>query len=490
MTASLFCDECGAAITSQMIYCNVCRHRLGTSSPHQFIQVTQTTPSFSMTLPAGPLRPDSLLAQRYLIVDQIGQGGFATVFKAKDRYQKNKLVAIKQINLASLSPQEMIEATDSYNREIMLLSRLRHDHLPHIYDHFTDPEHWYVVMDYIAGETLEDMLQKTRGGILSIKKSLDIAIALCDVLGYLHQKHPPIIFRDVKPANIMLTPEGQIYLIDFGIARLYRPGQTKDTSPLGSPGYAAPEQYGKAQTTPRSDIYGLGATLQRLITGREPFEILVGGWPQKRHIPAKLQAYIAHMLERDASLRPQSMAEVMQQLQQFKAELIEQKIKRTGVVIGKLFKRFIFLFLLLLPGILIVHFVNCPLWLTGLAFAITTVGRITLGLYRMLQGATDKLQMEDIHAVLSQVFWTQLSHTVFFSFALSMFFFCFFINSQPDSSSQFLNFLVAGIIICIGLVLGIFVLGSWLKGHATVQRHVRMQKKTAQQPIQQVQRHP
>jgi Protein kinase domain len=347
------------------------------------------------------------------------------------------------------------------------------------------------VMDYIEGETLEDMLQKVRGGALPVKKALDIAIALCDVLGYLHEQRPPIIFRDVKPANIMITPQDRVYLIDFGIARLYRPGQAKDTGALGSPGYASPEQYGKAQTTPRSDIYGLGATLQTLITGREPFEILVGGMSHQRRIPAKLQEYIAHMLERDADLRPQSMAEVKLQLEQLKAELIEQKIKRTCAATGKFLRHLSFSLLPLLPFVLIVHLVNCPVWLAGLAFAIIIVGRIALGLRGALQDATSKLQMKDVLSILSLVFWKQLPHTAIASFGLSMLLFCLFVNSQPDSDNQGVNFLLVGFILLIGFLLGIFWLSSWLEGHIATRR-ARARKPAAQQQqqIQQVQKHP
>ena len=114
---------------------------------------------------------------------------------------------------------------------------------------------------------------------IRLNRTLEIGLALCDVFHYLYTQRFPIIFRDIKPANIMLTRAGRICLIDFGIARLYRPGW-KDTSPLGTVGYAAPEQYGRgAHTTPQSDIYGLGATLQTLLTGKEPLEILQDGIP-------------------------------------------------------------------------------------------------------------------------------------------------------------------------------------------------------------------
>src|SRR5205823_7485733 len=107
---------------------------------------------------------------------------------------------------------------------------------------------------------------------LLLSEVLNIGIQLCTVLHYLHSQQPAIVFRDLKPANIMRTSTGQLYLIDFGIARYFKPGQAKDTVALGSPGYAAPEQYGKAQTTPRADIYSLGAVLHQLLTTRDPSE--------------------------------------------------------------------------------------------------------------------------------------------------------------------------------------------------------------------------
>src|SRR6266699_3917283 len=127
-------------------------------------------------------------------------------------------------------------------------------------------------MDFIEGETLENHLNKASQGYLSVQDALDIGSQLCSVLDYLHTRNPPIIFRDLKPSNVMRTPEGQLYLIDFGIARIFKQGQSRDTVALGSPGYAAPEQYGRAQSTPRNDIYSLGATLHHLLSGRDPSE--------------------------------------------------------------------------------------------------------------------------------------------------------------------------------------------------------------------------
>src|SRR6266446_387301 len=262
----------------------------------------------------GSLQPGTLLARRYRILAQIGVGGFGTVYKARDRRQHGKLVAIKEINMAALSAQEKIEVTDSFNREITLLSRLEHKHLPHIHNQYTDPEHWYIVMDYIEGQTLEELLARSPKGRLSLNQVAKIGIALCDVLAHLHNQSPSIIYRDVKPSNIMLTPWGRLYLIDFGIARRYQPGQPRDTGPLGSPGYAAPEQYGRMQTTVQTDIYGLGVTLQTLLTGKEPLEIRQQGIPTGVRIPWKLQALISQMMDPDPSRRPRGMAEVKRAL--------------------------------------------------------------------------------------------------------------------------------------------------------------------------------
>ncbi len=271
--------------------------------------------------------------QRYRILERVGEGGFGSIYKAEDLDEHCQLVAIKQINLKLLSPKEMIEVTDSFNREVKYLSCLKHGRIPRMYDSFTDPDHWYVIMEYIKGETLEEKLKKASRGRFSAQQVLDIGIALCEVLGYLHAQNPPVIFRDVKPGNIMQTDKGRIYLIDFGIARHYTSGQCRDTSPLGSPGYAAPEQYGKAQTTPQSDIYGLGATLQTLLTGKEPLEILLEGKSRRRAIPKKLQELLTSMLERDPANRPQSMDEVKQALQFLKEHSVQEEGKRAATFV-------------------------------------------------------------------------------------------------------------------------------------------------------------
>ena len=317
----LFCDECGAANVSDATICFACKQALSGSPPSPPVQPVVQNGALAAPAPVDCLSPASLLAQRYRIISQVGQGGLGVVYKAKDRKNKHRLVAIKQIDRSRLSPREIIEATDTYNREVTLLSKLGHENLPRIYDHFADQQHWYVVMEYIRGETLEDYL--ARRGRLSVRQALKIGITLSTVLTYLHTRTPPIIFRDVKPANIMRTRRGQLYLIDFGIARRFTPGLKKDTGPLGSPGYAAPEQYGKAQTTVQTDIYGLGATLQTLLTGKDPLDTVGEAQPlPRRKIPPQLQALLDQMLEHDMHKRPLSMEEVKGQLQLVRARIM------------------------------------------------------------------------------------------------------------------------------------------------------------------------
>ena len=315
---SFFCSECGAANTFHATSCFACNEPLDHSASLPSVQLhLAALPVSVIPPPAVPFGPGSLLQARYKLVREVGQGGFGVVYLAEDCKRKHQQVAIKQINIGQLSVRESIDATESYNREVTLLSQLKHRRLPRIYDHFTDPEHWYLVMDYIKGQTLEASLQATPGQALPVKKAITIGIQLCDVLNYLHTQNPPIIFRDVKPANIIQTPSGQIYLIDFGIARYFVPGRASDTGPLGSPGYAAPEQYGKTQTTIHTDIYGLGATLQTLVTGKDPLELQAGetSLPPSQLLHKKLHLLLGQMLEPESSNRPRNIQDVRARLQ-------------------------------------------------------------------------------------------------------------------------------------------------------------------------------
>src|SRR5436309_9498474 len=303
LSSTVFCDTCGAANRAQAAFCSACGRPLHNAA-------VGTT---SRTL-TGLLTQQHMLKQRYRILGQIGKGGFGAVYKAADTQFGNRLLAIKEMSQSSLTSRELSEAIDDFQRETFLLAGLIHPNLPRIYEQFNDAGRWYLVMDYIEGETLETYLDKM-GGKLPIEKVLNIGIQLCSVLDYLHTRQPSIIFRDLKPANVMLTTGDHIFLIDFGIARHFKPGQAKDTAALGSSGYAAPEQYGKMQTTPRADTYSLGVLLYQLLTGNDPSDTPFQFAPlhlQGHPALADLEKLIMRMLSVEVNKRPTSVADVKQ----------------------------------------------------------------------------------------------------------------------------------------------------------------------------------
>jgi serine/threonine-protein kinase len=217
------------------------------------------------------LTPGTVLQNRYRIVRTLGGGGMGKVYLAHDTRLADKPCAVKELLPDPYAtPEEQAQAAEQFRREAAILAHLNHPNLPNVYDHFEEEGQFYLVMDYIEGETLAERLRRSPQG-LPPEEVVGWALQLCDVLEYLHNQNPPVIFRDMKPANVMVTPEGQVKLIDFGVARLFDPGKRTDTLKMGTAGYAPPEQYaGQGQTTPRSDLYALGVTLHELLTGDDP----------------------------------------------------------------------------------------------------------------------------------------------------------------------------------------------------------------------------
>jgi serine/threonine protein kinase len=303
--SNAFCANCGAGNPAHAKYCFSCGQALSGDAEEDL----------SLTLlPHGYHAAGDMVRQRYKVLCQIGQGGFGAVYKAEDTELGQRLVAVKEMSQQSLSPQALADGVETFKREALMLAGLRHEHLPRIYEHFAEDERWYLVMDYIEGETLEERLNKSRDGSLPQVMALKIALQICAVLHYLHTRKPPIIFRDLKPANIILTPEGNLFLIDFGIARHFKPGQAKDTIAFGSPGYAAPEQYGKAQTTPRADIYSLGSILHQMLSGNDPSLSPFRFAPLKKY-DLPLQGLVTQMLDMDEGQRPATAIDVKQALE-------------------------------------------------------------------------------------------------------------------------------------------------------------------------------
>ncbi|HVB75474.1 MAG TPA: protein kinase [Ktedonobacteraceae bacterium] len=325
--SNIFCTRCGTANHAQSAFCFACGQPLQNSALLSKAPATGEADSGHRSR-SGQLTPRYVLKQRYRVIARLGNGGFGAVYKAEDALFGNRLVALKEMNRGGLTSQEISGAADAFKREALLLAKLKHPSLPSIYDHFTEAGRWYLVMDYIEGETLEARLERV--GRMRVDEVLQVGMQLCEVLGYLHNRQPPVIFRDLKPANIIITPQGHIYLIDFGLARLFEPEPSKNSIPLGSPGYAAPEQYENTQATVRADIYSLGATLHQLLTGvypsLRPFEFAPIRFPPASPL-AGFGTLIMSMLEMNPARRPENMLAVARELQRVANQLREASRK-------------------------------------------------------------------------------------------------------------------------------------------------------------------
>lgn len=218
----------------------------------------------------GALPPGTLLQNRYSLVRRVAQGGMGAVYEAHDTYLHGRRMAIKEMAQTGIAPDERTQALKDFMREATLLATLDHPNLPQFGGIFSEAGNYYLIMEFVQGRTLEQTVAGSRG-FLPESRVLGWAAQLCDALNYLHQQQPAIIYRDMKPGNVMLLDDGErIKLIDFGIARFQRRGRASEAAAYGTAGYAPPEQYGTGQTDERSDVYALGATLHHLLSGHDP----------------------------------------------------------------------------------------------------------------------------------------------------------------------------------------------------------------------------
>lgn len=231
----------------------------------------------------------------------VGQGGMGAVYQARD-LKRQAICAVKEMSLSMVPPDERLKAIQNFKVEAKMLWGLNHPNLPAFTGFFTEGQRYFMVMEYVDGYTLEDLLERNAGPFPE-RRVLGWARQLCDVLEYLHNQNPPIIFRDMKPGNIMLTRTGRIKLIDFGIARFFRPTSSQDTQLLGTPGFAPPEQYGKAQTDERADIYSLAMTIFQLLTNT--LSETGFGLKDVRSINPQISPTVARALEKATSLEPE-----------------------------------------------------------------------------------------------------------------------------------------------------------------------------------------
>ena len=270
-----------------------------------------------MTLERG-----ALLHKRYRIVEILGQGGMGSVYRAVDE------------NLGvDVAVKENLFTTDEYARqfrlEAVILANLRHPNLPRVTDHFViGDQGQYLVMDYIEGEDLRQRME--RMGNITEDEAILIGAAICDALAYLHTRKPPILHRDLKPGNVKITPDGHIFLVDFGLAKVLHGSQATTTGARAmTPGYSPPEQYGTARTDSRTDIYSLGATLYAALSGIIPEDGLARAMDNTQLTPlrkrnSKVSRRLAAAIEKAMGIDP---ADRFQTAEEFKRSLLGSKTK-------------------------------------------------------------------------------------------------------------------------------------------------------------------
>lgn len=268
----------------------------------------------------------SIVDGKYKILNKVGQGGMSVVYLAMNE-KANKQWAIKELRKDSTQNFEVVK--QGLIVETDMLKKLSHPHLPSIVDVIDHDDTFLIVMDYIEGNTLLDALKEY--GAQPQDMVIEWAKQLCDVLNYLHTRKPPIIYRDMKPANIMLKPDGNVMLIDFGTAREFKDDDKRieDTTCLGTQGYAAPEQFGgQGQTDARTDVYCLGATMYHLVTGHNPAKPPYEMYPIRHwdeNLSSGLEEIILKCTMRNPDDRYQDCNELLYALEHYNELDIEYK---------------------------------------------------------------------------------------------------------------------------------------------------------------------
>jgi Tfp pilus assembly protein PilE len=250
-----------------------------------------------------------ILDGKYRITGKIGGGAYGTVYKAYDISRPHQKLALKEIEEGSIRPGERDETRQLFIREAAILKSLSHENLPRVLDSFslidraTLDESHYLVMAFISGQNLDQVLKK-RGKPLIPAEVIAWARQVGDILKYLHGHDPhPVIFRDLKPSNLILDDEKKIWLVDFGIARYFNPSKIKDTFQMGTPGFSAPEQYGSGQSDQRSDIYSFGVTFFHLLTNEDVLQYNLR-FPPLRSIAPGVPEWFARVIMKCLAVNP------------------------------------------------------------------------------------------------------------------------------------------------------------------------------------------
>ena len=276
------------------------------------------------------------LGDRFKLLSVLGQGAMGHVFEVADEELQGVRWAMKELDLGVVLQKEQAEAIALFEQEIAILSELNHPGCPRVVHRLTtDKGAPAFVMTRVEGVPLDILLEEVDRP-LSMFEVLPIMLQVCHILEHLHAQPRPVIFRDLKPSNLMLTDHGMVVLIDFGIARRYDPKKKKDTQELGTPGFCSPEQYGRGQTTPTSDIYALATTAYFLLTRADVQSYAFQFPPLTDHLKgdrvAELSALIEKMLSLKPADRPQKVETVRRQLARILKELKPVRDRSTNIL--------------------------------------------------------------------------------------------------------------------------------------------------------------
>lgn len=289
-----YCFECGAPLISH-------------TNPNRNVQKTQSAvrsrqnyrPQEEENEGPAPLPPNTVLQGRYQITKRIGQGGMGAIYLADDLRFSQRVAVVKEMLDHFTDPEQRRIATNNFDREAEMLANLNHRGIPEVYDRFTEGNRHYLVMEYINGADLEQRLMQRDNEPFGEEEVLDWSIQICEIMHYMHRQDPPIVYRDMKPANLILDESGKIYVVDFGIARHFNP--TKKGTMIGTQGYAPAEQY-RGQVEPRSDLYALAATMHHLLTGRDPQAEAPFSFPAVRDLNSAVSAQTDKVIMRCLSM--------------------------------------------------------------------------------------------------------------------------------------------------------------------------------------------
>ena len=318
----MYCPECGAKNRDAAYYCMSCGKEIPVESAGLLTVESKALPRTKMK--KSGLETGTLLEDRYRIVTQLGSGGMGKLYLADDT-RMNFPVVIKQMSHSYQTDEKLGYLEKRFLSEAQLLFRLKHRSLPRVVDYFNKERSSYIIMEYVAGENLSQFTAGKENARLGVDECFLLMQKTLDILIYLHNQTPPVIHRDIKPGNLMLDSDGEVMLVDFGLARPLPKGK-QATARVGTYGFASPEhQTGKVSTS--SDLYSFGATFHTLLSGENPKERLPFTFPPlsqyRDDIPSDLQLIFDRLLEFKAANRYQKAEDVQKDLQNIKEEFAE-----------------------------------------------------------------------------------------------------------------------------------------------------------------------